>query len=215
MPDDDIDPRLAAQLVVEPLDDVTRRRLVRNALDGTDSAPSEHRRARRSARMLVAAAAIAIVFLGGGALVAVLDSDGSTPAAAPTPAHTPVEERSATAAPAHPEAQNRLDAGDAFAKAPSPVDLGAVGNLSDPAVVASLRVAGSTSPAPAAAAATGRVAQLLDRLDRSTCVTVGTPVALATGRLDGRRALVVVALDAAGKPTIDAVLSDPCEARRL
>ena len=46
-------------------------------------------------------------------------------------------------------------------------------------------------------------------------MTVGTPVALATGRLDGRRALVVVALDAAGKPTIDAVLSDPCEVRRL
>ncbi len=212
MPDDDIDPRLAAQLAVEPLDDVTRRRLVRNALDAADPAPSEPRRARRSAPMLIAAAAIAIVLLGGGALVAVLDSDGSTPAAAPTPAHTPVEERSATAAPAHPEAQNRRDA---FANAPSPVDLGAVGNLSDPAVVASLRVAGSTSPAPAAAAATGRVAQLLDRLDGSTCVTIGTPVALATGRLDGRRALVVVALDAAGKPTIDAVLSDPCEVRRL
>jgi hypothetical protein len=217
MHDDDRDPRLAAQLAVEPLDDLMRRGLVHRAIDAAGTEPRAVHTVPRSRRLLVAAAAVATFLVGGGALAALLDSGGSAPTAAPSPAHTPVDEQSGASG-TESQMQPRVDTGApsaAAADAGNPVDLGALGDLSDPSVVAGLRGTAVPSARADRAAAPDRLPRLLARLDRNTCAPLGPPVALATGRLDGRSALVVVTRDSEGQRVVDAVLSGPCEVRRL
>jgi hypothetical protein len=83
VPDDARDERLAAQLAVPPLDEVTRRRLVRTAVD---TAMPGRRRGR-----WVAAASVAALMLGGvvAAGLALDDGGGEPPTAARTTTTAP------------------------------------------------------------------------------------------------------------------------------
>ena len=67
---DERDERMAALLAVEPLDDVTRRRLVNTAIRSTGSA--------RQARRLIAAAAVVLVLVAGAGVVVAVGSRNDT-----------------------------------------------------------------------------------------------------------------------------------------
>jgi hypothetical protein len=183
--DDERDERLAGLLAVEPLDDVTRRRLVRTALDAGRS----HRRAWQAA----AAAAAAVVVGGGAWLVATSGGPGS---------HRTV------AAPTAPSVVARPEAPSAGAQVvPSaPVFLGDFGNLNDPTAVARLRAAAASPPASSTGQPLGAPALPAERCDPGA----GTVRAVAAGTLDGRPVVVLVVGD-----HLTAVATGPCEVRPL
>ncbi len=73
--DDARDERVAALLAVDPLDDVTRRRLVSTAIRSTGTA-------RHARRLIGAAAAVVVLVVGAGVVVAVGNGDDSTTSSA-------------------------------------------------------------------------------------------------------------------------------------
>ena len=73
--DDARDERVAALLAVDPLDDVTRRRLVSTAIRSTGTA-------RHARRLIGAAAAVVLLVVGAGVVVAVGNGDDSTTSSA-------------------------------------------------------------------------------------------------------------------------------------
>ena len=82
-PTDVRDEVLAARLAVEPLDDVTRARLVRNAMEAAAEATTTNEPARRSARTRwLAVAAALVVVLAVGLAVVLREDSGSEPTAA-------------------------------------------------------------------------------------------------------------------------------------
>jgi len=74
------DPRIAAMLDVEPLDDLTRTRLVRNAVAAVEPQPATVHH-RRIARWVAAAAAAVVVVVGASVALTVGGSDDSQPTA--------------------------------------------------------------------------------------------------------------------------------------
>ena len=123
MADDDRSPDVAARLEVEPLDDVTRRRLVTNALRESDAAPAPaNTHPMRAWRWLAAAAVVVVVLVGG---LAVLASNGGDDAP------TASRQDQMTALAPQPFEQ-------ALRAAPS---VGDYGNLDDAANLAKLRAA--------------------------------------------------------------------------
>ena len=109
-------------------------------------------------------------------------------------------------------------------------DVGDFGDLDQPQNLASLRRALDSPPSaatPAAPQAAGDSGFANDSgaSERSSAGAAlsqcsvplpdGTVVAQGHGTLDGRRATVVLTETAAGKRSLDAVLSDPCELRHL
>ena len=206
------DPRVAPpwlkdRLEVEPLDELTRRRLVSNALQET-AEPA--RTPSRAWRWMAAAAALVVLVTG---TVAVVTARGGN------------DEQQATAPVRTPEA-----AGDATAKALAAPDVGDFGDLDQPQNLASLRRALDSPPSaatPAAPQAAGDSGFASDSgaSERSNAGSAlsqcsvplpdGTVVAQGHGTLDGRRATVVLTETATGKRSLDAVLSDPCELRHL
>jgi hypothetical protein len=213
MVDDDArDERLAAWLEPEPLDDVTRRRLVSTAM----------RRSRDShaLRWIASAAAIVVVLVGVLALVTAQGGKDEHEASAParTPASVsdnslPSAQGGVSAVPgaAAPESSSTLAAGA--------VDLGDFGDLDRAANLARLRSAldesgtdfANSEAKGTSAAAAGALAALPCR----NRLPAGTILAVATGMLDGRRAVVVIINQGDGTRAIDAVLTDPCEVRPL
>jgi hypothetical protein len=214
MADDERAPEVAAEITawleVEPLDDVTRRRLVASALHETESvdAPaSAAATARPSRAWRWIAAAAALVIVAAGTLAVITASGG------------------------HDDKQQA--AGDrSTALAPKAVsaapNLGGFGNLDDPANLAALRAAlkansfaASSAPPEAAADATtsAQGATAGNRAPLSLCGAVvpegGSILAQATGTIDGRHATVVLIEKADGTRASDAVLEDPCELRHL
>ena len=184
--DDERDERLAGLLSVEPLDDVTRRRMVRTALDAS--------RSRRHVWQAAAAAAAAVVVGGGAWLVATSGDSGS---------HRTV------ASPAVPSTVPGGLAPRAGAQVvPSTaVDLGDFGNLNDPSAVARLRAAAASPPAGPSPGQRGGV----QAIPAEQCdPTVGAVRAVATGTLDGRPVVVLVVGD-----RLTAVATGPCEVRPL
>ena len=197
------DPDVAARLAVEPLDDVTRRRLVSTALRHAD-APGTHARSSRVWRWIAAAAALVVIV--AGTLAIVTAGGGNDEHRATGPTHAP------TAAGAAPPS---------LATVP---DVGDFGDLDQPGNLARLRRAlqandrfaqGEASASAPSADATGRaVAGALP-----ACATVvpsdATAIAQATGTIDGRRTTVLLVERADGTRHVDAVLVDPCELREL
>ena len=184
--DDGRDERLAGFLAVEPLDDVTRRRLVRTAVDAG--------RSQRRPLVVAAAAAAAVLVVGGGAwLVASSGGSGSHHTiAAPT---VPSNGLGAAA----PRAGAQL--------APSaPPSLGDFGDLNDAADVARSRAAAASAPAGPSEQPLQAQAIPAERCDP----TVGIVRAIATGTLDGRRVVVLVSGD-----RLTAVATGPCAVRPL
>jgi hypothetical protein len=213
MVDDDArDERLVAWLEPEPLDDVTRRRLVSTAM----------RRSRDShaLRWIATAAAIVVVLVGVLALVTAQGGKDEHQASAPvrTPASVSDNSRASSQGGASPVSGAAApESSSAFAA--GAVDLGDFGDLDRAANLARLRRAfeesGSNfanSDAKGTNSATAAESAALPCRDR---LPAGTILAVATGMLDGRRAVVVVIDQGDGTRAIDAVLTDPCEVRPL
>ena len=210
MADDERPDRQVEQwLRVEPLDDVTRRRLVSTALRESDQGDTaDSRRSSHAWRWLTAAAALVVVLVVG---LAVLTAGGGN----------------------DEEQASRNDRTELTPKAAGPArDVGDYGDLDDPANLASLRAAleaptaasGSSEPLATGDAAdsqlgsaerapTGGTGEL--RLCGITAPDDGSIVAQGTGTIDGRRAAIVLVEAADGTRSFEAVLEDPCEVRPL
>ena len=209
---DERDKQVAQWLQVEPLDDVTRRRLVSTALreggasDADGAAGS--RRSPHALQWLTAAAVLVVVLVVG---LALLTAGGGTD---------------------DDQANRNEDAVLAPKAAEAARDVGDYGDLDDAGNLAALRSALETpttesrQSAPQAAsdtagsqfgagasASSGTADEL--RLCGVTAPDGGSVVAQGTGTLDGRRATVVLVEDADGTRTFEAVLEDPCEVREL
>jgi hypothetical protein len=206
MADDDArDERLGALLEVEPLDTLARRKLVTTAV--REARPSH------TGRWIAAAAAVLVLAAGGAVLLVAPGGHDAHQAA--TPVRTPAQPKSVVTVPSGAAANSSLAAGSAAAL--SPQALGTLGDLSVAANRAPLRNApgpgafGSTSTNPNAVAL---VAELTNR----GCVAslpAGTITAVATGTLDGARAIAVLITRADGTRVIDVAVGDPCTVRPL
>jgi hypothetical protein len=187
---DQRDEQVASLLAVEPLDDLTRRRLVRTAVRAT---------ARRPWTRYAVAAAVALGLAGGGIALLVGQSGDHQ-----TAAHV------AARPPGRVLAPNTPGQPQASAAAPNglPINLGDFGNLGDATNLARLR----------AAATAGRATPELGRTDLAGSIAVaracahpaGTVTAVATGTARGHAALVLVS---GGRLTV--VVLSPCEVRPL
>lgn len=190
--DDRRDEQVASLLAVEPLDELTRRRLVDQALRSGS---------RRRWPRYAAAAAVLVVLVGGGAAL-LFGPSGDHQTASRPPARPP-------GAVLAPTAPGHLAAG---AAAPSalPLDLGDFGNLGEASNLARLRAAAANAgasgwlqggaPALAGPLATARA-----------CTGSSAPItAVATGTVRGRPALVLVS---GGRLT--AIVLNPCQVRPL
>ena len=217
MADDDArDERLGAWLEVEPLDEITRRRLVSTALASTSTASTGVASSRPyyAARWIAVAASIVVVLVAAVALLTA--PGGNDEQRASTPVRSPAAEpKSAGAAADSAAPQAAAPASGATAS----VDVGDFGDLDVPANLGLLRTAleaatvtsgATTTPSGAA----GRYAPL-DALPCRDQLPSGTVTASATGTLDGRRAVVVLTTLPDGNRSIDAVLASPCEVRPL
>lgn len=183
---DDRDERLAALLAVAPLEDHTRARLVRRALD---AAPA---RRRRPALLLSAAAALLVIVVTGAAILT-SGGGGQTSRAARRAAPTTPVAGSQAGIPAP---------GSAAQVAPR--DLGAVGDVTNPARLRRA-VAGPTSTTgrsldsirtACGPVGPGGAVRGVTRIDTvGTAVDAGQPTAILVGRdAAGRRVAVVVAV---------------------
>ena len=205
---DERDERIGALLAVEPLDDVTRRRLVNTAIRSTGTA--------KQARRLVAAAAVVVVLVGGaGVMVAVRGGDSTSSTAA--------RDKIAAVAPANGATAIKIQDGAR--------DLGEFGDLGIAANVDRLRSArantDSSFPAPtplAAGAATVAPKStesdaLITRFRALGCsrslLPTGTVVALASGMLGGHPVIVLDIQGAEGMQTFHAIETDTCKVHRL
>jgi hypothetical protein len=198
-PNDGRDERLAKLLEVPPLDDVTRRRLVRRALDDPGSAPA---RRRRLARPVAVAAATLVVVVGAAIVLRDGGGNGDSTAARRT------GEDSAE------------DAGERGTNEPAaPTSFGELGEVSDPAVLRE-RVALAVASEPPAesedagteepdAAEAAVPPECLTALEQSGA---GTPTLVATGTYQAAPALVVVA-PRDGTETAFVLDSATCELR--
>jgi len=196
------DERIAASLRVEPLDDVTRRRLVSRALD-------ESRRPSHALRWIAVAAAIVVVLFGALALLTA--PGGNDEQRASTPARG--QDRAEAANPALPAPSSPPFAAAAGA---APVDVGDLGDLSRPASLDRLRGAreGTSADAAGSASSSKSTASPTAPPCRDQ-LPVGTVTAVGTGTLDGRTAIAVLTVLADGSQSVDAVFTDPCEVRHL
>jgi hypothetical protein len=197
------DEQVAAWLEVEPLDDVTRRRLVSTALR---ESPAPAKRPSSAWRWIAAAAAVVLV--GGVTLAVVTAGGGNDEQRASTPVQSPQGTESVT-----PQSRN-------LAAAP---DVGDFGDLDQPANLTKLRAAlesgtaGSSkteqTPAPAAAQAAGDASGAAG--PACALPADATVVAEGTGTMGGRRATVFLLEHADGSRSYVAMLDDPCEIRQL
>jgi hypothetical protein len=235
MVDDARDDELAARLQVEPLDEVTRRRLVRRALAepavmGTAPpepiAPERRDRSRRT-RFVAAAAVLLVVAVGVVSLLATSNSQNdSTEAgrrsdqavrAAPQAGSGSA---AAQVAPAGNADQSTPTAGgassaEAFGDA-GVTNLGDVGDLT--AAPARRRLLATIDATPFATTGGAGVAAATDAGGLTgTCplTDVAHPLAAGTATFDGRGAFVVVDQRGDGSRRVRLVISNPCEVRQL
>ena len=227
MSDDARDERLAHMLEVEPLDDVSRRRLVRTAIQSSEPATTP----RRTWRLVAAASLVAVVVAGGVAYLATRDTSTTNPtalegrnangnagAASPTPpaasAASGVQDNGAqsSGAPALEAAGNVADLGDLG-------DLGTTAGLNRARTSFSAAASGAASAeSKSTADSSARVASLLSELRASPCagdLPEGTIVALGRAHFGTRDAIVVKTQQPDGTDSLDAVVTDPCEVRPL
>ncbi len=201
--------RLRGLLDVEPLDELTRRRLVTTAVRA--SAPPS-----RSRRWVAAAAAVVVLVIGGGVALLVAGGDDTT-----TPTALNDLGKSATPNTTPPNATPGSPTAEAVT---APVDAGDFGDLSDARNLARARASlgadsplrstgqadNATAPSSGASATSGLAAfPCADELPE------GTVVAAGTGRFGSRDAVVVAIDQPDGTQTVAAVVADPCEVRPL
>ncbi len=201
MADDERSAEVGSWLEVEPLDDVTRRRLVSAALRETADAPAPAR-PWRTWRWLAAAAAVVIIAVG---TLAVVTSGGGDDTRAASRG-----DRSALAP---------KNFGQALTVAP---DVGDFGNLDDATNLARLRAAlGNPSaeavePQAAAGAASDSARSTpLPSLPGCSRGTVGTVIASGSGTIAGHAVTVVLLEGPDGTRSIQALFQDSCTGRDL
>ena len=202
------DPQIAEWLAVEPLDEVTRARLVRDALAdaGTgDPARPDRGGTGRRARWAVAAsvAAALLVVLAIGLALLVPRGRDTTPTAADAPAQEsdgrargPAEDTTGLAAPDTAPSPD----GAATLALPSIGDLGDVSTavLLERAVQPRL-----LTPSGAAIPLTGCAV--------SAARALGTPIGTGTGTIDGEPAVVIVVDQPTGATAVLAVPGPSCD----
>jgi hypothetical protein len=181
-PGEERDLALFARLAVEPLDEVTRARLVRAALALDEPAPAATRTTRRRAPTLVAVAAAGLAAIVAGVALLVSPSGDSRP----TAAHGPTR--------ASPEAVGRPSADAQRAPAFSdttPRPLTALGDLGDVGSPSAMRRSVSDAleshATPGPASATAPVECALEAAS-----AFGTPIAAGHGTIEGRAVTVVI-----------------------
>jgi hypothetical protein len=211
MADDDArDDGLAHQLQVEPLDEVTRRRLVATAL--REGAPPADAAASSGSRIgrLVAAASVAVILVAGGLVyLTQRDSEHGT-----TAARNNANQPASTASRKNADASTLGESGSLPAR-----DLGDAGDLHMKANLDRLRTrAGAATANESTTAARDADEPLAGRLARQPCAAnlpAGTIVAVGTARFGSRDAIVVVTDLPDGSRSLDAVVLAPCEVRPL
>ena len=202
LPDDARDERLAALLQTEPLDDVTRARLVRNAMAASEGSavPQAGRAHRSSARVRwLAVAAVLVALLAVGVAVVARDDSGSGPTAARAP-KAAQPQSGAAESPNVPLNRSQLD--QPFSGS---FRVQTLGDLGDVGKKAALRraVTDVLSPkeAPAAAAAdraesTANAAQpqsqTITACPSTELAKLGRTIAVGTGTVDGAPVTVYV-----------------------
>jgi hypothetical protein len=196
---DERDPELARRLAVEPLDELTRRRLVQTALrEGAPARPTP-----RTWRWL-AVAAVAVVVVAVGLAVVTAQGGHDEP--------TALQERSArTSAPP--------------VGAPAPASAGDFGDLdrrdNRDTLRAQLADRAASKGTPEAQTADRAAGALSDTSASASDACPFTPpfgatvLGSGTGTIDGRRTTVYLVERADGTRTYEAVLEAPCEDRRL
>jgi hypothetical protein len=209
-PSDDRDERVAAFLAVEPLDDVTRRRLVNTAIRSTGTA-------RQARRLIAAAAAVVVLVVGAGVVVAVGGGDDSTtPSAARDKTESAIPAAGATALPISADARDIGDFGDLDVAAnvdrlrrafDSNENFSTSGRASTPLGADTAQGSAESSDA------------LVTRLRALGCspsaLPAGTIVGLASGVLGGKPVIVVDLQSAANAHSFHAIETETCKVHRL
>jgi hypothetical protein len=187
MSTDDRDPRLRELLDVEPLDDVTRRRLVRTALDATQAPPAPRRTVAR--HWLPVAAAAALVLVVGGVVTAYVRSGDETDVDA-----SKSSEPTAMEAPAAGGDSDVLEREEEFADAgaedsarQATVQLADLGEASTAEKLAARAESAFTSDAPAPSSDGERTVTCVDGVE--------PPLAATTGSIDDASVTVLVYAD--------------------
>ena len=201
LPDDARDERLAALLQTEPLDDVTRARLVRNAMAASEGSavPQAGRAHRSSARVRwLAVAAVLVALLAVGVAVLARDDSGSEPTAARAP-KAAQPQSGAAESPNVPLNRSQLD--QPFSGGS---DVQTLGNLGDVGKKAALRraVTDVLSPKKSPAAAADRAestanaaqpeSQTITACPYTELAELGRTIAVGTGTVDGAPVTVYV-----------------------
>jgi hypothetical protein len=203
------DERLGEALAVPPLDDVTRRRLVRNALDaaadgaggGTGADPPE----RRSWAPLVAAAAVILLVVVGFVALGGGGNDSTSDSAARKADRVPTAET--------PSAAADSSSGAAASLIPGSADLGDLGDLSSTAARDRARAAVAGSPT-GYTAGVDNVEELLQDVADASCAdslraSGSTVVGVGSATIDGHRAAVVLT-ESNGTRTAHLLVFAPC-----
>ena len=200
------DERLAERLRVEPLDDVTRARLVRTAMAATPSAAPSKRPVR--SRVLGIAAALVLVLAVGLAVFARNGSDSST---------TPTAARA-------PKAADELSQGLSFSTWDDAVTLGDLGDVGSNGALRRAVLAAdafdtlgepgeAVTAAPSAAAAAPQsdaaLRVITTACDTSAIDRLGEVVALGAGTVDGAPVTVYV-VDRRNGSRVAVVLGPNC-----
>jgi hypothetical protein len=225
--DDRRDDALASHLEVDPLDDLTRRRLVSRAMaaSATEGATTPaNGRDRSTLTRLVAAAAVFLV-LAVGMVALLTTNDGgndvtvadrkadqaarATPQAGSGSASDQDTSAAAEVAPSA-DATTAADASGDSGTAALATNLGDVGDLSTSAARRRLL---DTIDAWLPQVPIGRVAGL--GVDACRLAEVPRFIGSGSGTVDGRDAFVVVNERADGSNRVRLVISDPCEVRQL
>jgi hypothetical protein len=213
------DEQLAATLAVPPLDDVTRRRLVRGALDALDDSDgtevAEPPRERRSWAPLAAAAVVILLVVVGIVALGSAGNDSTNNTAARNAEREPT---AGTPAAGTPSAAADSSSGAAASLVPGTVDLGDLGDLSSSAARQQARTEIAGSPT-GDAAGVDDVQQLLGEVTDASCAAPlraaeTTVVGVGSATVDGDTATVVLA-ERNGVRTAYLLVAHPCSLHPL
>ena len=206
-PPDARDPRTAEWLAVEPLDELTRARLVRSALAESDAAPGPDASPgrNRTARFLAVAAALLVVLVAGIAVLVPRSSNDSTPTAADVPAAKRATPEAAEA-PATDSSRSSGASGATAQADAAPTALSPLGDLGDVSTRALLRAAAGARRDPPFADRTVVPPTCAVQAGRS----LGTPIAAGTGTVNGKPATVILVQRPDGLSGAVAVVDRSC-----
>jgi hypothetical protein len=200
------DELLARLLEVEPLDELTRRRLVSTAARSSGTA-------KYARRLLAAAAVVVLVVVGAGVFVA-LRGTGSDQSAAGRRAELTTPGDASQSADASAPAAASGAASGAVSKA-EPAELGDFGELTVAANRDGVLAAAAAPSTPTGTALGPAGRQLANLACAVRGLPAGTTVALGTGTLDATRVVVVVTETPGGLRVVSTVDTGTCRVRPL